>query len=371
MRVDRLNIGIIGCGDISDHYCRGLGHFPILNLRSCADLEMPRARKLADAFNARAVTVEQLLADPQIEIVVNLTPPTAHAEVALAAIAAGKHVHNEKPLAITRAEGRRILAAADAAGLRVGCAPDTFLGGGQQTCRKLLDDGWVGIPVAATAFFLSRGPESYHPGPDFFYKPGGGPLFDMAPYYLTALVHLLGPVTRVGGSASTSFAQRRAISPQLPPERHGYSIDVEVATHVSAILDFADGCIASLITSFDVWSNSLPRIEIYGTEGTLSVPDPNHFGGPVRLKRVGASDWSAIPLTHDADVLRGIGVADLAHALRSGRPHRASGALAWHVLDLMHAILESSESGCHIDIHSSVSPPPPLPTGLLLGHLDD
>lgn len=369
--MEKVSIGVIGCGDISDHYCRGLALFDILELRACADLDMPRAHKLAAAHGARALAVEDLLADPQIEIVVNLTPPAAHAEVALAAIAAGKHVHNEKPLAQTREQGRRILAAADAAGLRVGCAPDTFLGGGLQTCRKLIDEGWIGRPVAAGAFFLGHGPESYHPRPDFFYKEGGGPLFDMAPYYLTALVHLLGPLTRVCGSAATSFAQRPVTNPQAPSEERGRAIDVEVATHVSAVLDFADGCIATLITSFDVWSQNLPRIEIYGSEGTLSVPDPNHFGGPVRLRRAGAEAWSEIPLTHNAEVMRGIGVADLAHALRSGRPQRASGALAWHVLDVMHAILESAESGRHIDIHSRAAAPPPLPTGLLPGRLDD
>ena len=369
--MDRVRVGVIGCGHISDHYFRGCGLFDILEMRACADMDMSRAQKLAETHGVRALTVEQLLADPEIEVVVNLTPPAAHAEVALAVIAAGKHVHNEKPLAQTRAQGRRILEAADAAGLRVGCAPDTFLGGGLQTCRKLLDEGWIGRPVAASGFFLSHGPDTYHPSPDFFYKPGGGPLFDMAPYYLTALIHLLGPVKRVTGSASASFAQRFATHPGLPPDKFGYAIDVEVPTHVSAVLDFADGSIATLITSFDVWSQNLPRIEIYGSEGTLSVPDPNHFGGPVRIKRAGAKDWSETPLTHHSEVLRGIGVADLAHSLRSGRAQRASGALAWHVLDLMHAILDSSDSGQHVAIQSSAERPAPLPTDLLPGRLDD
>ena len=369
--MDRVRVGVIGCGHISDHYFRGCGLFDILEMRACADVDMSRAHKLAEAHGVRALTVEQLLADSEIEVVVNLTPPAAHAEVALAVIAAGKHVHNEKPLAQTRAQARCINESADAAGVRVGCAPDTFLGGGLQTCRKLLDEGWIGRPVAASGFFLSHGPDTYHPNPDFFYKPGGGPLFDMAPYYLTALIHLLGPVKRVTGSASASFSQRFATHPGLPPEKFGYAIDVEVPTHVSAVLDFADGCIATLITSFDVWSQNLPRIEIYGSEGTLSVPDPNHFGGPVRIKRAGAKDWSEIPLTHHSEVLRGIGVADLAHALRSGRAQRASGALAWHVLDLMHAILDSSVSGQHVAIQSSAARPAPLPTGLLPGRLDD
>ncbi len=369
--MDELKVGIIGCGNISDMYCRGLRLFDILDLRACADLEMDRAHKLAEAHGIRALAAEELLADPDIDIVVNLTPPVAHAEVALAAIAAGKHVQNEKPLAQTRAQAIRIRETAASAGLRVGCAPDTFLGGGLQTCRKLLDDGWIGQPVAASAFFLGHGPEHYHPNPDFFYQEGGGPLFDMAPYYLTALIHLLGPVKRVTGSAAITAARHRATSPELPPEQFGYLIDVQVPTHVSAVLDFRDGSIATLITSFDVWSNNLPRIEIYGSEGTLSVPDPNHFRGPVRVKRAGADDWSEIPLTHNPEVLRGIGVADLAHALRAGRRHRASAAMAWHVLDLMHAIMEASEQGRHVDISSSAERPTPLPTGLLPGRLDD
>ena len=210
MLVDRVRVGVIGCGHISDHYFRGCGLFDILEMRACADVDMSRAHKLAEAHSVRALTVEQLLADSEIEVVVNLTPPAAHAEVALAVIAAGKHVHNEKPLAQTRAQARCINESADAAGVRVGCAPDTFLGGGLQTCRKLLDEGWIGRPVAASGFFLGHGPDTYHPSPDFFYKPGGGPLFDMAPYYLTALIHLLGPVKRVTGSASASFSQRFA-----------------------------------------------------------------------------------------------------------------------------------------------------------------
>lgn len=369
--MDRVSVGVIGCGHISDHYCQGLKHFRILDLRACADLDMGRARKLAAEHGIAAMTVDQLLADPDIEIVVNLTPPAAHFDVAMQVIAAGKHIHNEKPLTQTREQGRELLKAADHAGLRVGCAPDTILGGGLQTSRKLLDDGWIGRPVAAGGFFASHGPDSYHPTPDFFFKPGGGPLFDMAPYYLSALIHLLGPVERVTGSASKGFERRFATHAGLPPEQYGYPIDVEVDTHVSAALDFEGGAVATLVTSFDIWHQNLPRMEIYGTEGTLSVPDPNHFRGPVRVRRADAEDWSEIPLTHDASMLRGVGVADLACALRSGRPHRADGALAWHVLDLMHAILDSAASGQHQRINSGVARPAPLPVGLAPGVLDD
>ncbi|MCE2490716.1 MAG: Gfo/Idh/MocA family oxidoreductase [Anaerolineae bacterium] len=369
--MERVNVGIIGCGHISDHYCQGLKHFRALDLRACADMDMSRAKALASDHGIAALTVDQLLADPDIEIVVNLTPPAAHFDVAMQVIAAGKHVHNEKPLAQTRDQGQTLLQAAADAGLRLGCAPDTFLGGGLQTSRKLLDDGWIGAPVAACGFFASHGPDSYHPTPDFFFKPGGGPLFDMAPYYLTALIHLIGPVERVTGSASKGFERRYATNKDLPPDLYGYAIDVEVDTHVSAVLDFANGSVASLISSFDTWHHNLPFIEIFGTEGTLSIPDPNHFRGPVRVRRANAEDWSEMPLTHDASMLRGVGVADLAYSLKSGRPHRASGALAWHVLDLMHAILDSADSGQHQQISSGVSRPEPLPAGLAPGQLDD
>ena len=368
--MERVRVGIIGCGHISDHYCQGLKRYRILDLRACADLDMSRAEQLAADHGIAALGVEQLLADPDIDVVVNLTPPAAHYDVAMQVIAAGKHIHNEKPLTQTRDQGQKLLKAAADAGLRVSCAPDTFLGGGLQTSRKLLDDGWIGRPVAASGFFCSRGPDSYHPEPDFFFKPGGGPLFDMAPYYLTALIHLLGPVRRVAGAASKGFEQRYATHPELPPERHGYPIDVEVDTHVTATLDFANGSVGTLITSFDVWHDNLPRMEIYGSEGTLSVPDPNHFRGPVRVRRAGADDWSEMPLTHDSSMLRGVGVADLAYALRSGRPHRASGALAWHVLDLMHSILESADAGRHVDVAGGAERPAPLPTGLAPGYLD-
>ncbi|MCY4526982.1 MAG: Gfo/Idh/MocA family oxidoreductase, partial [Anaerolineaceae bacterium] len=297
--MEKVRVGIIGCGHISDHYCQGLKHFRILDLRACADMEMARAEALASDHGIAARTVDQLLNDSEIEIVVNLTPPAAHFDVAMQVIEAGKHVHNEKPLAQTRDQARILLQAAADAGLRLGCAPDTFLGGGLQTSRKLLDDGWIGAPVAACAFFAGHGPDSYHPAPDFFYKPGGGPLFDMAPYYLSALIHLIGPVERVTGSASRGFRQRHATHKELPPERYGYAIDVEVDTHVSAVLDFANGSVASLVASFDTWHHNLPFIEIYGTEGTLSVPDPNQFGGPVRVRRAAAEEWSEIPLTHD------------------------------------------------------------------------
>lgn len=363
----RVQVGIIGCGNIFNAYVKGCRAFPILDLVACADIDAGRAEAKAAEHGLKALSVDALLADPDIRIVVNLTVPAAHAEVSLAAIAAGKNVYSEKPLATSRADGARVLAAAQAQGVLVGCAPDTFLGGGLQTCRKLIDDGWIGRPVAATAFMLGHGMEHWHPNPEFFYKPGAGPLFDMGPYYLTALVHLLGPATRVTGSAQISFAERLVTS----QPNFGQRIKVETPTHVAGVLDFATGAVGTLITSFDVWSHNLPRIEIYGSEGSLSVPDPNTFAGPVRVRRAGAQEWSEIPLTHGyAENMRGIGVADMAYALTSGRPHRASGALAYHVLDLMQAFLDASAAGRHIAIESTCVRPASLPVGLRAGQLD-
>jgi predicted dehydrogenase len=363
----KIPIGIIGCGNIFNAYIKGCRTFPILDLVACADIAPARAEAKAAEFGLNALSVDGLLADPDIRIVVNLTIPAAHAEVGLAAIAAGKHVHSEKPFATTRGDGQRMLAAAAAKGLLTGCAPDTFMGGGLQTCRKLIDDGWIGRPVAATAFMLGHGMEHWHPNPEFFFKPGAGPMFDMGPYYLTALVSLLGPVARTTASAQITFPERLVTS----QPNYGQRIKVETPTHVAGVLDFASGAVGTLITSFDVWSHSLPRIEIYGSEGSLSVPDPNTFGGPVRVRRAGAQEWSDVPLTHGyTENMRGIGVADMAHALAYGRQHRASGALAYHVLDLMQSFLDASAAGRHVAIESACSRPAALPVGLMAGELD-
>ncbi|MCS6840994.1 MAG: Gfo/Idh/MocA family oxidoreductase [Roseiflexus sp.] len=355
------NVGIIGCGTISGIYLDNSKFFGALNVVAVADIDPDRAKARAAEYDIpRACSVEELLANPDIEIVVNLTTPDAHGPVALAALNAGKHVYNEKPLAVTRDEARALLDLAACKGLRVGCAPDTFLGGGLQTCRKLIDDGWIGEPIGATAFMLSHGPESWHPNPTFFYQPGGGPMFDMGPYYLTALCVLLGPVRRVTGSARVSFPERTVTS----KDNYGAKIPVNTPTHVAGVLDFASGAIATIITSFDVWSSQLPRIEIYGSQGTLIAPDPNTFDGPVLLRRAGACEWSNIPLSHGfTRNRRGIGVADMATAIRTGRPHRASGELAYHVLDIMHAIHEASREEQHIILRSTMIRPTPLPLG--------
>jgi predicted dehydrogenase len=328
---------------------------------------MEAAKAKAEEHKAKACTVEELLADPSIEIIINLTIPAAHYEVALAALKAGKHVHNEKPLALTLDQGKELEALAKSKGLRLGCAPDTFMGGGLQTCRKLLDDGWIGAPIAATAFMLGHGMEMWHPNPDSFYQVGGGPMFDMGPYYLTALVNMLGPVKRIAGSAKTSFPERLITS----QPRFGQKVKVNTPTHVTGVLDFAGGAVGTLITSFDVWHHQLPRIEIYGTEGTMSLPDPNSFGGPVKVRSASAKEWSEVPLTHGCTGnSRGLAVADMASAAQSGRPHRANGEMALHVLECMHAFLESSKQDKHIQLQTTCSRPAPLPMGLREGTID-
>jgi len=363
----KTKIGVIGCGNISGAYLSAEQRFPILEVAAVADLVPERAQAKAAEFGiARVCSPEQLLADPEIEIVINLTIPKAHCEVAVAALEAGKNVHSEKPLGLIREDGLVQLDLAKRNGLRVGCAPDTFLGSGIQTCRKLIDDGWIGEPIGASAHMLCHGHESWHPDPEFYYKPGGGPMFDMGPYYLTALVSLLGPVRSVSGSATTTFPQRLITS----QPKHGTLVDVEVPTHVAGVMRFANGAIGTIIMSFDVWAHQLPCIEIYGTEGTLAVPDPNGFGGPVRLCRGG--EWREIPLSHGhADGNRGIGVADMAYALRSGRKHRASGELAHHVLDLMCAFHDASDRGASVMLESTCERPAALPMGLQPGTLDE
>ena len=354
-----LKTGIVGCGTISGQYVAELALRPAVELVRCADLDPERARGLEAQHGVPAApSTEALLADPEGELVLNLTVPAAHAEVSLAAVAHGKHVYSEKPLAVTLEDGRRVLEAAEWAGVRVGCAPDTFLGGPLQACRRLVDEGAIGEPVAAVAFFAEHGHEAWHPAPDFYYEPGGGPLLDMGPYYLTALVSLLGPIARVAGSARASFPER--VIGNGP--RRGERIEVRVPTHVAGVVDFAGGAIGTLVTSFDVWGSTLPRIEVYGSEGSLSVPDPNGFAGLVHLWPAGSDRWVEVEAA-GAPRGRGVGVADLAAAVLAGRPHRASGALALHVLEVMTAVERSSHEGEHIRIETAPERPAPLEDG--------
>jgi len=364
-----VGVGVVGCGNISRTYLQLASRFPDFRVVACADIDPVRAQAAAAGVGAKAApSVESLLADDEIEVVLDLTIPAAHAAVAHAALDAGKAVYGEKPLALTRAEGAGVIEAAAHRGVRVGSAPDTFLGAGLQTCRRLVDEGAIGQPLAATAVMAGHGHEHWHPDPAFYYQPGGGPLLDMGPYYLTALISILGPVSRVSGAARASFPTRTITS----EPKAGTVIPVEVPTHVAGILELVAGPICTVLMSFDVWASNLPRLEIYGSEGTLCVPDPNTFGGPVLVWRHDRREWVDQPLTHGyAENSRGLGLADMARAIRTGRPHRASGELAFHVLDVMDAIVESGEQGRHVVPASTVERPAPLPIGLADGQLDD
>ena len=369
MSVKPVKVGVIGCGAISDAYFKANTTFEILDFVACADLVPDRAKEKAEKHNIpRACSPKELLADDDIEIVINLTVPKAHAEVNLAIIDAGKSAHVEKPLAVTRADGKAQLAAAKKKGVLLGGAPDTFYGGGHQTSRKLIEDGWIGKPVAATAFMMSGGVEGWHPNPWFYYDVGGGPMFDMGPYYLTALVNLFGPARRITGSTSKGQEQR-VISNGI---EDGKVIDVVVPTHVAGTIDFANGVVATVVMSFDIPGGAnLPNIEVYGTEGTISVPDPNGFGGPVSVRRFDGERLD-VPLTHGyADGNRGIGAADIAYALRCGKKHRANGEVAYHVLDMMHAFHDSSDSEKHVHLESTCEQPRAVPMGLRHGTLDE
>lgn len=366
--MSKIPVGIIGCGNISDIYAAAGSKFENLKVVACADLDVARARALADKHGIpKAMSVPELLADKDVALVINLTIPAAHAEVALLALKAGKHVYNEKPLAQRRRDAREMIGLARKKGLRIGCAPDTFLGGGLQTCRKLIDDGAIGVPLGGAGFMLSGGVESWHPNPEFFYKKGAGPLFDMGPYYLTTFTTLLGPVTRLTGSARISFRQREITSQPFA----GRKIDVEVPTHVNAILDFESGPVVTLATSFDVVAHRMPNIEIYGSEGTLGVPDPNTFGGPVLLRRRGEKEFREVPLEFGySENSRGLGVADMIAGISGKREHRANERVAYHVLDIMHSIIDSSVTGRHVEMRSSMGRPEPLPLGLKPGQVE-
>lgn len=370
MPLKKTKIGVVGCGGIAYAYLTAGERFDILETVACADLVPERAKAKAEEFNIPKAckSVDELLADPDIEIVVNLTIPAVHAEIAMASLEAGKHAYSEKPLAVTREQGQKLLQLAEKKGLRVGCAPDTFLGAGGQTCRKLIDDGWIGEPIGVSAYMMGHGPEKWHGDPDFFYQPGAGPLFDMGPYYLTALTNLLGATESVTASATITFPER-VIGSQ---PHYGEVIKVNTPSHVIGLLKFAGGAIGTLTTSFDVWGSTHVPIEIYGAEGSLLVPDPNGFGGAIKLKRHDYENWLDVPFSHGyADANRGIGVADMAYAIRSGRPHRASGAMAYHVLDIMHTLYDASEQQKYVKVQSTVERPAAFPVGLQPRTLDE
>ena len=357
--MNTLNVGIIGCGNISGIYLQNIPAYRGLTLRACADMRPEVAQAQASRHGIEALSVDQLLASDDIDLVVNLTVPAAHFGVSLAALSAGKHVFSEKPLAVDFEQGRKLVDEAEARGLHLGCAPDTFLGGGGRLARKLVDDGKVGHILSGTAFLMSHGMEHWHPDPEFFFKPGGGPILDMAPYYLSALVNLIGPVKRVFAMSSIGFPER-IVTSESP--RKGDRIPVETATHVMALLEFASGAQVTFCMSWDVWKHSHPAIEIYGSEGSLRVPDPNFFGGQVEITERGG-DWRAVdssdmplgapnwrspnwaPEMPNKANYRALGLADLASAVLNGTPHRSSGRLGLHVLEVMHSILEGAATG--------------------------
>lgn len=356
-----MRIGIVGIGKISGIYLQNLTALfsQDVAVTALADLMPERANAAAAEYNVpHILTTDELIQSDEVDIVLNLTTPQYHFETARQAVAAGKHVYGEKPLCVTREEATQLLALADAQGVRLGCAPDTVLGAGLQTCRKLIADGWIGEPIAATAFMQNHGHESWHPDPAFYYKVGGGPMFDMGPYYLSALIQLFGPAARVSGSTRKTFDTRVITS----EPKKGTLIDVEVPTHIAANIEFVAGGVATVITSFDVWGTTVPPIEVHGTTGSLLVPDPNTFGGPVKIKRKGAETWSEIPLTHGyAENSRGLGVVDMARSIAAGEEHRANAHVAAHVLEIMHGIHDAADSGTYYTPQTTCTQPRPRP----------
>ncbi|MEV7228111.1 Gfo/Idh/MocA family oxidoreductase [Polymorphospora sp. NPDC051019] len=351
-------IGLVGCGAISGQYLTTLARTAGLDLVAVADLDRTRADQVARAWpGVRGLPVDDLLTDPDVDIVLNLTTPAAHADVALRAIAAGKDVYGEKPLAATTAQGREVLSAAVSAGVRVGCAPDTVLGTGTQTARRAIDDGLIGTPVAATATMVTAGHERWHPDPDFYYQAGGGPLLDMGPYYVSCLVTLLGPVTAVVAAGSRTRDVRVIDS----GPRRGERIPVAVDSHVTGVLTHAGGVLSTLVMSFDAVATRAAHVEVHGELGSLVVPDPNRFDGDVRVRGPHDPDWR--PVAESAGYRgagRGIGLADLA-GTAPGQEPRAGGTFAYHVLDVLESMLTSVAAGRSVPVRSRAGRPAAVP----------
>jgi len=366
----KTGIGIVGCGDISGIYLTNLTtKFANIKVVGVCDLVDERAENAAKKYNIprKYKDMHELFADPAVDIVLNLTRPYEHHGVSMAAIAAGKHVYSEKPLGVTLEEGIEIRDAAAKKGVVLGGAPDTWLGAGFQTCRKLIDDGYIGDVVAATACFAYPGHESWHPDPEFYYAFGGGPVFDMGPYYISALVSMFGPIASVSAMTKKTYPTRMITS----EAKYGNIINVEIDTHSASILRFENGAIATMLNSFDVQAQNLPIMEIYGTKGTISAPDPNTFDGPIKLFRKEQPEFLTMPLTFGyKENSRGLGVADMAKAIETGRKPRAGIDIYFHVLEVMSGIAESSAQKKEIDIKSTVRRADPMLTDLLPGVLD-
>jgi predicted dehydrogenase len=369
--MEPIRVGIIGVGNVLNQYLDKIGVHPDVRIVALADVNAEAtAARAAEYGVSKALSPDELLADDEVELVLNLTPPKLHAPVTLKAIAAGKHVLSEKPFATSLEEAREVLTAAREAGVKVGSAPTTFLGSGMQTSRKLIDDGWIGRPVAAVGSFACRGYEHWHPNVDPFYSPGAGPMLDIGPYLVTNLVNFFGPASRVAASAGRSSETR-----PRPDGKGGYDgvIPIDTPTHITGTIEFEAGGIATLIVSWDVWNHNLPHLEIYGTGGSLAAPNPDHFSGAPILRRgepgdlaldmtpPGGGDWRETPITHRDDAYRGIGLAEFGHAIRNGLEPRTGGEFAYHVLEILLAFEASAASGRHVDIESTCERPRPLP----------
>jgi len=364
----KLRVGVIGCGNISEAYMRLAPLFRGIEMRACADVNPAAAKKRADQFKLREETVDGLLEADDIDIVVNLTIPAAHYEVSRRAIKAGKHVYSEKPFVLSVEEGRSLAELAEKKGVRVGSAPDTFLGGAHQLARNVIDSGAIGTIVSGTCHVMSHGMEHWHPNPDFFFKPGAGPVLDVGPYYVTNLIQLIGPVKRVGALASIPTKERVILS----EPRRGEKIVVETPTTIHAVLEFASGAVVTLGASWDVWHHKHTNMELYGEKGSLHVPDPNFFGGDLLVtneeKVVDAPKWDH-PLgisnqqANDGRALanyRAAGLADMAIAILEGRPHRCSLEMALHAIDVMTSILKSAETGKFVELTTTCERPAAL-----------
>ena len=367
MSIEKTRVGVVGCGNISDAYFKASKTFKWLDVAVCTDLNAEAAAAKAEEYGLEAVSPEAIYNRDDIDIILNLTTPQAHVPVNIAALEAGKHAYCEKPYGLDRESAKKVVEAADAKGLMTGCAPDTFFGGTHQTCRKLIDDNWIGKVLSGTAFMMCPGHESWHPAPEFYYLQGGGPLLDMGPYYITALVNMLGPVKRVCGMTGKGFEQRICTR----EDRFGDILPVKTPTHIAGILEFSCGAIITMIMSFDVKKHGSSCIELHGTDGSMQVPDPNGFGGTIKIARNRGEDWQEVPSVYGyTDNMRSIGLADMALAIKQGRDARCDGKRAYHVLDVMLSLLDSGEKGEYVTIASTCERPAALPLNLLHGELD-
>lgn len=362
--MEKMKVGLIGCGMISEVYLKNCTErFGNMEIKACADINAQSAEKRAQQFGILAMTVEELLADPEIELVLNLTIPDQHAPVSKKILEAGKHAYSEKPFATTYEDAIALLNLAKDKNLCVGSAPDTFMGGGLQTVRSLLDSDMIGRPFAAQAFLFSRGPEYFHPNPEFLYKEGAGPLMDWGPYYITALVSLFGPVRRVYGAARKTFEEREIKAPKSPLK--GQKFPVEVPTYVTSILGFENGMLVNLTVTFDLqcayWESEMPYIQIYGTEGVISVPDVNGFAGPVLLRKGDGKFEKVEAKGNFTDNCRGMGLCDMIHGIQTKESWRTEGHMGAHVVEVMLAILESAREKKEITLNTTCKIPKALP----------